>query len=34
MQDVICNIKDGISIPRARLSQAVGSYVHHDQRVL
>ncbi|KAF1886233.1 hypothetical protein Lal_00045463 [Lupinus albus] len=32
--DVVCNIKDGISIPRARFSQTVGSSVHHDQCVL
>jgi len=27
MQDGICNIKDGVSVPGARLPQAVGSYM-------
>lgn len=34
MQDVICNFKDGIPIPRARFSQIAGSYMPPDQCVL
>lgn len=29
MQDGICNIKDGVPVPGARLPQAVGSYMHN-----
>jgi len=33
MQDGICNIKDGVSVPGARLPQAVGSYMHNRKCV-